>query len=95
MAACFADLEGYAAGHGLRLSIIPKVSWHEADFERRLKWQEERRVEWHCIAPGKPMQNGLGETFNGWLRDECLNEHLFTGLRHARQLIAAGRSDPA
>lgn len=42
-----------------------------------LQWQEERRVEWHYIAPGKPMQNGFVESFNGRLRDECLNEHLF------------------
>jgi putative transposase len=58
-----------------------------------LKWQEERRVEWHYIAPGKPMQNGFVESFNGRLRDECLNEHLFAGLRHARHLIAAWRDD--
>jgi len=58
-----------------------------------LKWQEERHVEWHYIAPGKPMQNGFVESFNGRLRDECLNEHLFVGLRHASQLIAAWRDD--
>ena len=58
-----------------------------------LKWQEDRQVEWHYIAPGKPMQNGLVESFNGRLRDECLNEHLFPPLRHARHLIAAWRDD--
>jgi putative transposase len=39
-----------------------------------LRWSQERRVEWHYIAPGKPMQNGFVESFNGRLRDECLNE---------------------
>jgi len=39
-------------------------------------WQEERSVEWHYIAPGKPTQNGFIESFNGRFRDECLNEHL-------------------
>lgn len=58
-----------------------------------LKWSQERQVEWHYIAPGKPMQNGLVESFNGRLRDECLNEHLFDTLRHARRMIAAWRSD--
>lgn len=58
-----------------------------------LKWQEERCVEWHYIAPGKPMQNGFVESFNGRLRDECLNEHLFANLRHARALIGAWRED--
>ena len=58
-----------------------------------LKWQEDRKVEWHYIASGKPMQNGFVESFNGRLRDECLNEHLFASLRHARELIAAWRDD--
>jgi putative transposase len=37
-----------------------------------LAWQEERQVDWHYIAPGKPMQNGLVESFIDRLRDECL-----------------------
>ena len=56
-----------------------------------LKWQEDRRVEWHYIAPGKPMQNGLVERVNGRPRDECLNELLLPILRHARHRIAAWR----
>ena len=39
------------------------------------------------------MQNGFVESFNGRLRDECLNEHLFANLRHARELISAWRTD--
>lgn len=58
-----------------------------------LAWQRDRRVEWHYIAPGKPMQNGLVESFNGRLRDECLNEHLFRSYRHARQIIEEWRVD--
>ena len=58
-----------------------------------LRWQEERKVEWHYIAPGKPMQNGFVESFNGRLRDECLNEHLFESLPGARRLIGAWRRD--
>ncbi len=49
-----------------------------------LKWCQETRVEWHYIAPGKPMQNGFVESFNGSFRDECLNETLFSSL--ARKL---------
>ena len=48
-----------------------------------LAWQQEHDVEWHYIAPGKPMQNGFVESFNGRLRDECLNEHLFASLKDA------------
>jgi putative transposase len=58
-----------------------------------LAWQQEREVEWHYIAPGKPMQNGFVESFNGRLRDECLNEHLFHNLNEARQIIEAWRID--
>lgn len=58
-----------------------------------LRWQEKRMVEWHYIAPGKPMQNGFVESFNGRLRDECLNEHLFDSLPDARRLIGAWRRD--
>ena len=58
-----------------------------------LSWQQDAQVEWHYIAPGKPMQNGFVESFNGRLRDECLNEHLFTSLPHARQVIEAWRID--
>lgn len=58
-----------------------------------LKWCQEIKVEWHYIAPGKPMQNGFVESFNGKLRDECLNEHLFSNLTEARQIIEKWRID--
>ena len=44
-------------------------------------------------APDKPMQNGLVKSFNDRLRDECLNDHRFPTLRHARHLIVAWRAD--
>ena len=58
-----------------------------------LRWQQERSVEWHYIAPGKPQQNGFAESFIGRLRDECLNEHLFNSLKEARHIIEAWRID--
>ena len=58
-----------------------------------LAWQQEHAVEWHYIAPGKPMQNGFVESFNGRLRDECLNEHVFTNLSEARRIIEEWRID--
>jgi putative transposase len=58
-----------------------------------LAWQQNHAVEWHYIAPGKPMQNGFVESFNGRLRDECLNEHVFTNLSEARQIIEEWRID--
>ncbi len=58
-----------------------------------LAWSDEAGIEWHYIAPGKPMQNAFIESFNGRLRDECLNEHLFHGLREARRIIESWRAD--
>jgi transposase InsO family protein len=58
-----------------------------------LTWCTEHRIEWHDIAPGKPMQNGYIESFNGRMRDELLNESLFFGLDHARELIASWVED--
>lgn len=58
-----------------------------------LRWCSEHRVEWHYIAPGKPMQNGFIESFNGSFRDECLNETLFTSLAEARMRIGAWKDD--
>lgn len=58
-----------------------------------LAWQERRSVLWHYIAPGKPQQSGFVESFNGRFRDECLNEHLFRNLAHARTVIDAWRAD--
>ncbi len=58
-----------------------------------LTWCTEHRIEWHYIAPGKPMQNGYIESFNGRMRDELLNESLFFSLDHARELIASWVED--
>ena len=58
-----------------------------------LGWAEERRIEWHYIAPGKPMQNGFIESFNGRLRDELLNEALFSTLDYARMALAIWCAD--
>jgi len=56
-------------------------------------WAEKTEVEWHYIAPGKPMQNGFIESFNGRLRDELLNEILFSSLGQAKAALAHWRDD--
>ena len=58
-----------------------------------LRWSQDRQVDWHYIAPGKPMQNGFIESFNGSFRDECLNETLFSSLAEARERIGAWKED--
>jgi putative transposase len=54
-----------------------------------LTWSADMKIEWHYIMPGKPMQNGYIESFNGRMRDELLNESLFLGLADARAAVAA------
>ena len=58
-----------------------------------LKWSQTTAVAWHYIAPGKPTQNAYIEAFNARLRDECLNETIFTSLAQARAILAAWRDD--
>ena len=58
-----------------------------------LRWSQEQQIEWHYIAPGKPAQNAFVESFNGRLRDECLNETLFTSLAHGRPILTVWRND--
>ena len=50
-------------------------------------------MAWHYIDPGKPQQNGLIESFNGSLRDECLNEEMFDSLADARRTLVLWRYD--
>jgi putative transposase len=56
-------------------------------------WSEERGVRLEFIQPGKPVQNAYVETFNGRLRDECLNANWFTSLNDARRKIEEWRQD--
>ena len=71
------------------------VSDHGTEFTSNamLAWSEDAKVPWHFIAPGKPMQNGICEAFNGRMRDELLNETLFFGLDHARSAVARWVAD--
>ncbi len=67
-----------------------------------LRWFQEVGIEWHYIArhansmqfaKGKPMQNGFIESFNGRLRDECLNANLFSSLTEAREILGKWKED--
>ena len=58
-----------------------------------IAWTIKHRVRHLLIQPGKPMQNGYIESFNGKFRDECLNEHWFQTLSQARAVIADWRRD--
>jgi putative transposase len=56
-------------------------------------WSEERQVRLQFIEPGKPVQNALIESFNGRLREECLNANWFINLADAKRKIEAWRTD--
>ena len=58
-----------------------------------LNWAYRNGVTLKLIEPGKPNQNAYVESFNGRLRDECLNEHWFTSLLHARIVIENWRRE--
>ena len=81
------ELDAIVAWRG-RPDLI--VSDHGTEFTSNamLAWSQERRIAWHFIAPGKPMQNGICEAFNGRMRDELLNETIFYDLGHARDTLA-------
>jgi putative transposase len=58
-----------------------------------LCWSQQKRIDWHYIALGKPQQNAFIESFNGRRRDELLNETLFSSLAHARAALAQWKLD--
>jgi putative transposase len=58
-----------------------------------LTWAHRNAVTLRLIEPGKPNQNAYVESLNGRLRDECLNEHWFTSLAHARVVIENWRRE--
>lgn len=86
------ELDQLIAWRG-RPAMIVSDNGTELTSNAILRWAEERGVEWHYIAPGKPVQNAFAESFIGRFRDECLNESLFGSLAAAHQLIAAWRID--
>jgi putative transposase len=57
----------------------------------RDQWTYERGVRLRFIQPGKPVQNAFIKSFNGKLRDECLNEHWFATIWDAREKVEAWR----
>lgn len=58
-----------------------------------LSWAHARRVQLRLIQPDKPNQNVYVESFNGRLRNECLNEHWCSTLLHARAEIEQWRRE--
>ncbi len=99
------EVERAISGHGVsrvldRLALsrgLPKVirtdNGKEFCGRAMVAWAYERGVQLRLIEPGKPNQNAYVESFNGRLRDECLNEHWFPSLLHARTQIETWRRE--
>lgn len=99
------EVERAISGHMLtrildRLALsrgLPKVirtdNGKEFCGKAMVAWAHERGVDMRLIEPGKPNQNAYVESFNGRFRDECLNEHWFMNLLHARSVIETWRRE--
>jgi transposase InsO family protein len=85
-------LDGICALRGTP-AVIRTDNGAEFTGKAMLNWAHRRGVALRLIEPGKPNQNAYVESFNGRLRDECLNEHWFMSLAHARALIEAWRQE--
>jgi putative transposase len=86
------ELDAIAARRGYPATMVSD-NGTELTSSAVLAWSQDRGVGWHYIAPGKPQQNAFVESFNGKLRDECLNETLFTLVRQARAVLSAWQRD--
>jgi transposase InsO family protein len=85
-------LDGICAQRGTP-AVIRTDNGPEFTGKAMLNWAHRRGIALRLIEPGKPNQNAYVESFNGRLRDECLNEHWFMSLAHARALIEAWRRE--
>ena len=95
------SMSGYAVGEALDRALTsaraPRSITvdHGTEFMSRAleDWAYRRGVQLDFIRPGKPVENAFIESFNGRLRDECLNVHQFTSLADAQAKIEAWRLD--
>lgn len=85
-------LEGLQYSYGLP-EVLVMDNGPEFTSKAMLAWADRTGVRLHFIDPGKPTQNAYIESFNGKFRDECLNEHWFTGLEDARHIVESFRVD--
>jgi transposase InsO family protein len=90
--------QGAAARYGLRDRIVDDDG---PEFTSRAMpwWAKDRSIELRFIELGKPTQNAFIESFNARLRDECLNEHVFSDVNEAQATLeedgTTTRSGPA
>jgi putative transposase len=86
------ELEAVIARRG-RPGVIVSDNGTEFTSAAVIGFVQAKKLDWRYIAPGKPTQNAFAESFQGRMRDECLNEHLFFSMTHARAVIAGWVAD--
>lgn len=86
------ELDAAIAAHG-KPNTVGSDNGTELTSNAIIAWTADTGVNWHYIDPGKPIQNAFIESFNGRLRDEFLNETLFTSLAQARTALEEWRRD--
>ena len=85
-------LDGICAQRG-KPAVIRSDNGPEFTGKAMLSWAHRHAMALRLIEPGKPNQNAYVESFNGRLRDECLNEHWFMSVAHARAVIETWRRE--
>ncbi len=85
-------LEGVARRRGVPEAIVLD-NGPEFTGKDLTRWAYQEGVRLSFIDPGKPVQNAYIESFNGKLRDECLNQHWFASVAEAEAIITAWRQD--
>lgn len=86
--AAFIDRLALFYGYPQRLRVDNGPEFTSAFFHQ---WAAERHIQLEHIRPGKPSDNAFIESFNGKLRDECLNEHWFAHVQDAQEKIESWR----
>ena len=86
------ELDAIVAQRG-RPRMIVSDNGNASTSRAVLEWTNRSRIARHHIAPGKPTQNAIVESFSGKFRDECLNEEVFTSLAETPAVIARWRQN--
>ena len=85
-------LDGVLAQRG-KPEVITVDNGPEFRSREMQRWAQKHGIELNFIEPGKPTQNAFIESFNGKFRDECLNQHWFTSLHEAKEIIENWREE--
>jgi putative transposase len=87
------ELDAIIAARGMPPLILVSDNGTEMASLAILRWTQDRRIEWHYIAPGRPQQDATSKASTARLRDECLNEMLLVSFGHARSVLRLWRDD--